>query len=139
MAEDSTWQAVFLIPNGDVEYRGIGLVDVVCKVVKVILNRHFTASISVHDILHGFWLGSGTCTSSLRSKLLKQLMSTREDFLYAIFLYLHKAYDALDSYISLDILEGWRLGPQSCRILSAYWDRILLVVDCMGDYYGLAF
>ena len=46
LAEESTWQAVVLIPKGKRDYRGIGLVEVMWKVVAVILNRRFTSSIT---------------------------------------------------------------------------------------------
>ena len=46
LAEEATWQAVVLIPKGKKDYRGIGLVEVMWKVVAEILNRRFTASIT---------------------------------------------------------------------------------------------
>ena len=55
MAEEDTWQAVVLAPKGVGNYRGICLVEVVWKVVTVILNRRFTASIDFYDVLNGFW------------------------------------------------------------------------------------
>ena len=61
-------------------------------------NRRFTASITYHDFLHGFWAGHGTGTAILKAKLLQQLAALRQDFLYVIFLDLHKAYEALDRY-----------------------------------------
>ena len=38
LAEESTWQALVLIPKGKGDYRGIGLVEVMWKVVAVVLN-----------------------------------------------------------------------------------------------------
>ena len=90
------WQAVVLIPKGKKDYRGIGLVEVMWKVVAAILNRRITASIIFHEFLHGFWEGSGTGTTTLEAKLLQQLAALREEFLYVIFLDMHKVYDALD-------------------------------------------
>ena len=49
MAEETTWQAVVLIPKGKKDYRGIGLVGVMWKVVAVILNLRFTSSITYHN------------------------------------------------------------------------------------------
>ena len=46
LAEEDTWQAVVLIPKGKKEYRGIGLVEVMWKVVAAILNFRLTASIT---------------------------------------------------------------------------------------------
>ena len=37
MVEEATWQTVVLIPKGRKEYRGIGLVEVMWKVVTAIL------------------------------------------------------------------------------------------------------
>ena len=65
LVEEVTWQAVVLIPEGKKEYWGIGLVEVMWKVVASILNRRFTASITYHDFLHGFRADRGTGTSTL--------------------------------------------------------------------------
>ena len=46
LADESTWQAVVLIPKGEMDYRGIGLVEVMWKVVAVILNCCFTSFIT---------------------------------------------------------------------------------------------
>ena len=46
--EEATWQAVVLIPKGKGDYRGIGLVEVMWKVVAAILNLRLTASITYH-------------------------------------------------------------------------------------------
>ena len=54
LAEEVTWQAVVLIPKGKGDYRGIGLVEVMWKVVAVILNHRLTSSITFHDVLYGF-------------------------------------------------------------------------------------
>ena len=78
------------------DYRGISLVEVVWKVVTVILNCRFADSINFHDVLHGLPAGCGTGNASIEAKLLQQLTAMREEFLYAIFLELHRAYDSLD-------------------------------------------
>ena len=70
--------------------------EVVWKLGTVILNFRFTTYIAFHVVLRSIQVGRGTGTTSLQAKLLKQLMVTREEVLYAIFMDLHKAYDALD-------------------------------------------
>ena len=60
-----------LIPKGKGDYWGIGLVEVMWKVVAVILNRSFTSSTTFHDVLHVFWAGRSTGTATLESKLLQ--------------------------------------------------------------------
>ena len=69
LAKEATWQAVVLFPKGKKDHRGIGLVEVVWKVVVEILNRRFTSSITYHDALHGFRAGRGTRTSSLMATI----------------------------------------------------------------------
>ena len=82
------------------------------KVVAAILHRRLTASITFHDLLHGFREGRGTGTSTLEAKLLHQLAAMREEVLYVIFLDLHKPYDDLDRSRCLEILEQYRVGPR---------------------------
>ena len=82
---------MFLIPKEGGDYRGIGLVEVICKAVAVILDHRFTAAITYHDFLHRFRAGSGTGTATLELKLLQQVASLREEFPHTIFLDLHKA------------------------------------------------
>ena len=84
LAEEATWQAIFLIPKVNKDYRGINLVEVMWKVVAAIINRRFTASITYHDFLHGFRAGRGTDTVTLEAKLLQQLAALREEVLYVI-------------------------------------------------------
>ena len=121
MAEEATWQTVVLIPKGKKEYRGIGLVEVMWKVVAEILHRRLTTAITYHDALHGFWAGRDTGTDTLEAKLLQQLAAMSEEVLYVIFLDLTKAYNALDRSRILEILEGYGVGPQARRLLQAYW------------------
>ena len=66
LAEEATWQAVVLIPKGEKDYWGIGLVELMWKVVAEILNHRFAASITYHDFLYGFRAGRGTGTATLR-------------------------------------------------------------------------
>ena len=138
LAEESIWQAVVLIPKGEKDYCGIGLVEVMWKLVAEILNFRLTASITFHDFLHRFWAGRGTGTATLEAKLIQQLAALREEVLYVIFLDLHKAYDALDSSRCLDILKGEGVGTRACRIIQTYWRRLAMMARA-GGYYGTAF
>ena len=71
LAEESTWQSVVLIPKGGGNHCGIGLLEVVCKMVAVVLDRRFAASITYHDSLHGLQAGSGMGNTTLEVKLLQ--------------------------------------------------------------------
>ena len=52
-------------------YRGIGLVEVMWKVVVEILHRRLATAITYHNFLHGFRAGRGTGTATLKAKLLQ--------------------------------------------------------------------
>ena len=71
LEEEATWRTVVLIPKGEVNYPVIGLLELVWKVVAMILNIPFTASITFQDVLHCLWSCLGTGTSTLKSKLLQ--------------------------------------------------------------------
>ena len=77
LAEEETWQVVVLVPKEGKDYRGIGLAEVMWKLVAAILNRRLAASITFHDFLHGFRAGRGTGTATLEAKLLQQLAALR--------------------------------------------------------------
>ena len=77
LVEEAMWKTVVLIPKGKKEYRGIGLVEVMWKVVAAILNRQLMASITFHDFLHGFRAGRGTGTATLEAKMLQQVEALR--------------------------------------------------------------
>ena len=46
----------------------------------------------------------------------------KEEVVLAIFLYLHKVYDALDRSRCLDILEGYGVGPRALILFCRYLD-----------------
>ena len=77
LAEEAMWQAVVRLSKRKKYYRGIGLVEVMWKVVAAILNQRITASINFHDFLHGFRAVHGTGTVNLEDKLLQQLEALR--------------------------------------------------------------
>ena len=99
-----------LNPKGENDYRGIGLLEVMWKIVAAILNCQLTASIAFHDFIHRFRVGCGTGITTLEVKLFQQLAVLREEIMYVIFLDLYTIYDALDRSNCLKILEGYSVG-----------------------------
>ena len=91
----------------------------VLNVVMVILNCCFTSYIAFLNVLYGFWAGCSTGSTSLDAKIASVVKSIREEFLYVIFLDLHKVCGAFYRDICLEILEGYGVGPWSRRILRA--------------------
>ena len=126
-----------MIPKGKGGFGGIGLVEVVWKILSLILHRQL-AEIQLPDVLHWFREGCGTGTATLEAKLLQQLAAMREEVLYVIFFDLTKAYDALDRSRTLDILKGYGVGDRVRRLLATHWERATMVARA-ERYYGTEF
>ena len=71
-------------------------------------------------------------TATLEVKLLQKVTAMREEVLHAIFLDLHKAYNALDRSCCLKILEGYGEGPRALRLLCRYLVQLQMVVHAGG-------
>jgi len=114
IAEEMTWSSMVLLPKGGGDFRGIGLLDIIWKLMESILNRRIASQVEFHDTLHGFRAKRGTGTAVIEAKLIQQLAARRQVPLYEVFLDLRKAYDTLDRQGALEILEGygglWRGG-----------------------------
>ena len=111
--------------KGGEDYHSIVLVEVIWKAVAVI-------AITYHNFLHGFRIGRSTATATLEVKLLRQVAALREAVLHAIFLDLHKTYDALDRSRCLGILEVYGVGHRSLRLLQTCWERLRMVARAVG-------
>ncbi len=98
------WMIIVLLPKGGGNYRGIGLLDPIWKVVEKVI-------VKPHDCLHGGLPCRGTGTAIMEVKLQQQLAWVDQEPLYQIYLDLRKAYDALDWGRCLEILAGYGVEP----------------------------
>ena len=80
-----------LIPKGNGQYRGIGLVEIIWKVCTSIVSSRLQRSIVLHDFIHGFRQGSGTGTSIMEAKLEQQLA----EIIHKPFSSLHRRQEGL--------------------------------------------
>ena len=87
---------IFLLPKGKGGYRGIVLVEVLCKMCSVVVNCSLKRSVVLHNALHGFIEGRGTGKVTLEANLAHQMDNISHEPLFQVFLYLHKAYGSLD-------------------------------------------
>jgi hypothetical protein len=128
-----------LLPKADGGVRGLGLLEVVWKIIASILAEHMNSTIKWHDCIHGFRAERGTGTAIIEAKLFQQLALVDQVPVFEIFLDLRKAYDSVDRERTLEqIFEGYGVGPNTRRILKKYWDQMWLVAR-QADYYGRPF
>ena len=106
-----------LIPKGNREFIGIGLVEVLWKLLSGVINWQIGVEVQFNNIIHGFQAGQGTCTNSLKDKLIQHLTAMREEVLYEVLLDLWKAYDSLDRERCMEIIAENVVSPQTERIL----------------------
>ena len=68
------WMTMVLLPKSVDYYRGILVVEVICKLCQSIMNNQLNSSITLHDALHIFRQGRGTGTKTFKDKLYPQLV-----------------------------------------------------------------
>ena len=100
------------------KHRGIGLLEVVWKVIAKIINKRLLAKIQFHPSVHGFRPKRSTGTAILECKLLMDMAQRSGKPLSQIFLDFAKAYPSLDRSRTLPILEGYGVGPRTVRPVS---------------------
>ena len=111
LSEECIWYTVIIITKSHCGFCVVSLVKVLQKNVTGIMNFRITSAIDLHNTLHGFCAVRGQGNASLKANLLQQLTEMREQILYEIFLYIHKAYDILNRDRCLDILAGYGMEP----------------------------
>ena len=132
-----SWSIICMLPKPDGGHRGIGLLEVVWKLLATIIDRRCNA-IRLHDCLHGFISRRGTSTAIIEFVLAHQLASIDQETLHAVFIDLKKAYDCVDRERSLLILQAYGVGPNALRLLTTFWDQLQMVARQSG-YHGPVF
>jgi hypothetical protein len=81
--------------KGGGEYRGIGLLEPIWKVLKKVMDLRLEA-IVLHNSLHGCLAFQGTGTGMIEAKLAQQLAHLEQTPFFGSFINLQKAFDAMD-------------------------------------------
>ena len=116
------WTVLVLIPKSTTNIRGFRLLETLWKVVEVLINTCISASLHMHDVLHGFRSRRGTGTDIIELNIAQDLACIDQDPLFLVFLDIRKAYDTLDQDRLLVTLEGYVAGPWLCEILDTFWE-----------------
>jgi hypothetical protein len=89
------WVIIILIPIGSCDYRGIGLLEPVWKIIERVMDQRLKA-IAFYESLHGCRDGKGTGTAVIQAKLAQQLAHLEQCPFYGILLDLKKACHVMD-------------------------------------------
>ena len=82
---------LFLLPKGNVDTRGIGIIEVLYKVVEAIIDILINMAVIFYYILHVFYVCRGTETYIMGRKMSQDLESIDQDPLLLLFLDLWKS------------------------------------------------
>ena len=77
-----------LIPKGNTDTRGIGLLESLWKVLEAIIYTRLRESVCLHNVLHGFRAVMGTRAAVLELNVAQELARVNQDPLFLVFLYL---------------------------------------------------
>ena len=123
------WVVTVLIPKGGGEYRGIGLLEPIWKVMERVMDLRLE-KIKLHDSLHGCLAGRGTGTGIIEAKLAQQLAHLKQRPFFGVFIDLKKAFDAMDRGRCL----AHGVGPQMLRLIRNFWETATNVCCAKGNY-----
>lgn len=115
------WSILCLLPKPGGGTRGIGLIEIVWKLVEAIIDTRLKQVIRFHDAIHGFTKQRGTGTAIIEAKLQQELCHIRNVALYQVYLDLHKAYDKLHRKRALATFAAYGIGPRLLRLIEGYW------------------
>jgi hypothetical protein len=126
------WSIVVLIPKGGGDYRRIGLLEPIWKVLERVMDHRLNA-IKLHDCLHGCHMHRETGTGVIEAKLAQQLSYLELKPFYGVFLDLRKAFDSMDQERCIMILEGYGAGPRMIQLIRGYWRNAIMVCPASGN------
>ena len=135
LPEAMTWTEMVLMSKEEGYFRGIGLVEVIWKVLTSITNNRLRYSVTLYDALHEFRQGRGTGMATLKTNMVQHLAGVFKDPLFQVFLDVRKACGLLYRKICMEVLNGYGLGPKLRRLLQWVLEE-QAVVPKTGRYYG---
>jgi len=102
-----------MIVKPDGGSRGIGLLEIVLKVIECLIDSHIKAKVKFHDCPPGFRAARGTDTAQIESKLFQQLAGIDQVTLVKAYMNWFKAllpsirFKPSRSLMSMDSLQSY--------------------------------
>jgi hypothetical protein len=127
------WVITVLIPKRGGEYRCIGLLEPIWKVLKKVMDLRLEA-IVLHDSLHGCLALQGMGTGIIEAKLAQQLAHLEQTPFFGVFIDLQKVFDTMDCGCCLKILPLHGVGPKMLHLIRNFWDEATNVHWAKGNY-----
>ena len=129
------WKILVLIPKGDTDNSGIGLLELLWKVVEAIIDTLLKAGIRLNEIIHGLCSGREMDMVILKLYMSQELDSMEQDTRLLVLLDLQKLHRAVDYDYLLMILEGYGAITHMFMLLDVFWDQ-QKVVNFQNGYHG---
>ena len=124
-----------IIPKDDAGgVRGIGLLEVIHKLVSQVINLRMATSIEFLEEVHGFRCGRGTYTAIGETKIRLQMAVNKSETTYQVYLDLKKAYDSINRPRVLHIMRKYGVGPNICRYVETVWNNQSFLLRQRGFY-----
>ena len=108
--QQMSWVVMVSILKERGEYRGIGLLEPIWKVLEIVMDLRLEA-INLHYSLHGCLEGQGTGTGIIEAKLAQQLAHLEQAPFFGVFIDL-KTFNSMDQGRCLAILALHEVGLQ---------------------------
>ena len=117
ISSEMGWKIVILVPKGNADTRGMGLLGIFWKVMEGIIDTRINKAVAFHYFLRVFRTGMGAGKAIMGLNLVQDLASIYQDPPFLVFMDLIKAYDNLDRVRLLNTLEGYGVGKKC----GAFW------------------
>ena len=114
--------------------RGIGLLEIIHKLISQIINMRMSKAITFCESVHGFRKKRGTYTAIGEAKLRTQMETCRSMPIYQIYLDLRKAYNSIDCKELLRILCKYKVGKRTINYIEKVWENQRFFLRQAGFY-----
>ena len=120
LLEEMTCTTMILPPKGKGDCWGIGMVEVIFKMITTIINTLLRTAISLHDAMYGFSQGRGVATYTLEDKMEQRMTGIFHGPLLKVFFDAKKAYKSLDQTQCTEIELG-NIKSMTCTQFYQTW------------------